>query len=182
MTGVERVARAARQHSLHLLHRKGRAGATEGSHRRPFHVGPVTATPAGKGNRRVPRERRRSDNRLGNGRTEDPRKTGTAWVAGDAGITGAGVTRLAASARTLRAGGVRFVPLAGERAGIVVLTRPGPVSPAVISSRAAWQRGAKQVAGLAAQMIEAGLGRKIRHDVSFTGPRSARQAWPGRSP
>jgi len=32
------------------------------------------------------------------------------------------------------------------------------------------------------QMIEARLGRKIRHDVSFTGPRSARQAWQGRSP
>ena len=43
-------------------------------------------------------------------------------------------------------------------------------------------RGAQQVPGLAAQMIEAGLGRKIRHDVSFTGPRSARQAWQGRSP
>jgi hypothetical protein len=43
-------------------------------------------------------------------------------------------------------------------------------------------RGAHQVPGLAAQMIEAGLGRKIRHDVSFTGPRSARQAWQGRSP
>ena len=42
--------------------------------------------------------------------------------------------------------------------------------------------GAYQVPGLAAQMIEAGLGPKIRHDVSFTGPRSARQAWPGRSP
>jgi DNA-binding transcriptional LysR family regulator len=50
---------------------------------------------------------------------------------------GAGITRLAASARTLRAGGVRFVPLAGERAGIVLLTRPGPVSPAVIPFRAA---------------------------------------------
>ncbi len=43
-------------------------------------------------------------------------------------------------------------------------------------------RAAQQVPGLAAQMIEAGLGRKIRHDVSFTGPRSARQARQGRSP
>ena len=51
--------------------------------------------------------------------------------------TGAGITRLAASARTLRAGGVRFVPLAGERAGIVLLTRPGPASPAIIPFRAA---------------------------------------------
>ena len=33
--------------------------------------------------------------------------------------------------------------------------------------------------GLAAQVIEAGPGRKIRHDVSFTGLRSARQAWKG---
>lgn len=50
---------------------------------------------------------------------------------------GAGITRLAASARTLRTGGVRFVPLAGERAGIVLLTRPGPVNPAVVTFRAA---------------------------------------------
>jgi hypothetical protein len=33
-----------------------------------------------------------------------------------------------------------------------------------------------------AQMIEAGPGRMIRHDVSFAGPRSARLAWQGRSP
>ncbi len=50
---------------------------------------------------------------------------------------GAGITRLAASARTLRTGGVRFVPLAGERAGIVLLTRPGPVHPAAVPFRAA---------------------------------------------
>jgi DNA-binding transcriptional LysR family regulator len=50
---------------------------------------------------------------------------------------GVGITRLAASARSLRAGGVRFVPLAGERAGIVLLTRPGPVNPAVPLFRAA---------------------------------------------
>jgi pimeloyl-ACP methyl ester carboxylesterase len=43
-------------------------------------------------------------------------------------------------------------------------------------------RGAQQVRGLTGQMTEAGLGRKIRHDVSFAGPRSARQAWLGRSP
>jgi DNA-binding transcriptional LysR family regulator len=49
---------------------------------------------------------------------------------------GVGITRLAASARSLRTGGVRFVPLAGERAGIVLLTRPGPVNPAVTPFRA----------------------------------------------
>ena len=43
-------------------------------------------------------------------------------------------------------------------------------------------RGAEQVPGLAAQVIDVGLGRKIGHDVSFTGPRSAQQAWQGRSP
>jgi DNA-binding transcriptional LysR family regulator len=50
---------------------------------------------------------------------------------------GVGITRLAASARSLRSGGVRFVPLLGERAGIVLLTRPGPVSPALPIFRAA---------------------------------------------
>jgi len=37
-------------------------------------------------------------------------------------------------------------------------------------------RGAQQVPGLAAQVVDAGLGRKIGLDVSFTGLRSARQA------
>jgi DNA-binding transcriptional LysR family regulator len=44
---------------------------------------------------------------------------------------GVGITRLASSARSLRAGGVRFVPLAGERAGIVLLTKPGATHPAL---------------------------------------------------
>lgn len=50
---------------------------------------------------------------------------------------GVGITRLAASARSLRIGGVRFVPLDGERAGIVLLTRHGPVNPALTPFRAA---------------------------------------------
>jgi len=50
---------------------------------------------------------------------------------------GVGITRLAASARSLRSGGVRFVPLARERAGIVLLIRPGPVNPALTFFRAA---------------------------------------------
>ena len=37
-------------------------------------------------------------------------------------------------------------------------------------------RGAQQVAGLVAQVVQAGAGRKIGHDVSFTGLRSARRA------
>lgn len=44
---------------------------------------------------------------------------------------GVGITRLAASARSLRTGGVRFIPLDGERAGIVLLTRPGQPGPAL---------------------------------------------------
>ena len=55
-------------------------------------------------------------------------------------------------------------------------------SQSAISYGVARLRGAEQVPGLAAQVIEAGLGRKISHDVSFTGPRSARQAWQGRAP
>lgn len=50
---------------------------------------------------------------------------------------GVGITRLAASSRSLRTGGVRFVPLDGERAGIVLLTRRGPVNPALPPFRAA---------------------------------------------
>jgi DNA-binding transcriptional LysR family regulator len=49
---------------------------------------------------------------------------------------GVGVTRLASSARSLRSGGVRYVPLEGERAGIVLLTRNGPASPALAPFRA----------------------------------------------
>ena len=37
-------------------------------------------------------------------------------------------------------------------------------------------RGAQQVAGFVPQVVQAGAGRKIGHDVSFTGLRSARQA------
>jgi molybdate transport repressor ModE-like protein len=48
---------------------------------------------------------------------------------------GVGITRLAASAQSLRAGGVCFVPLEGERAAIVVLTRPGPAHPALDALR-----------------------------------------------
>ena len=36
--------------------------------------------------------------------------------------------------------------------------------------------GAHQVAGLVAQVLQAGAGRKLGHDVSFTGLRSARRA------
>ena len=50
---------------------------------------------------------------------------------------GVGITRVAASARSLRSGGVRFVPLSGERAGVVLLTRRGPVNPALVPFRAA---------------------------------------------
>lgn len=46
-----------------------------------------------------------------------------------------GVTRLAASARSLRTGGVRFVELEDERATTVLLTRPGHENPALESLR-----------------------------------------------
>ncbi len=49
MIGVDRVATDARQQPFHLLHYKGPKGVTEGSRRRSFRVGPVTAAPAGKG-------------------------------------------------------------------------------------------------------------------------------------
>lgn len=49
---------------------------------------------------------------------------------------GVGITRLAASAHSLRTGGVRFVPLDGERAGIVLLARHGPLNPALRPFRA----------------------------------------------
>jgi DNA-binding transcriptional LysR family regulator len=49
---------------------------------------------------------------------------------------GVGITRLASSARSLRTGGVRFVPLVGERAGIVLLIRRGPANPALPLFRA----------------------------------------------
>jgi DNA-binding transcriptional LysR family regulator len=44
---------------------------------------------------------------------------------------GVGITRLAASAHTLRDGGVRFVELQDERAPIVLITRPGDANPAI---------------------------------------------------
>jgi DNA-binding transcriptional LysR family regulator len=49
---------------------------------------------------------------------------------------GVGITRLAASARSLRTGGVRYVTLTGERAAIVLLTRPGQRNPALAGFRA----------------------------------------------
>lgn len=49
---------------------------------------------------------------------------------------GVGITRLAASARSLRTGGVRFVRLDGERADIVLLTQRRPVNPALTPFRA----------------------------------------------
>jgi hypothetical protein len=49
---------------------------------------------------------------------------------------GVGITRLASSARSLRLGGVRFVPLDGERAGIVLLSRRGASNPALAPFRA----------------------------------------------
>jgi DNA-binding transcriptional LysR family regulator len=57
---------------------------------------------------------------------------------------GVGVTRLAASSRTLRAGGVEYVELEGERAATVLLTRPGHTHPALPALREA----AIEVAGL----------------------------------
>jgi DNA-binding transcriptional LysR family regulator len=49
---------------------------------------------------------------------------------------GVGITRLAASARSLRSGGVSFVKLEDERALTVLLTRPGHANPAVEHLRA----------------------------------------------
>lgn len=50
---------------------------------------------------------------------------------------GVGVTRLPLSARSLRVDGVTFVPLAGERAQVVLVTRPGPANPALRALREA---------------------------------------------
>jgi DNA-binding transcriptional LysR family regulator len=44
---------------------------------------------------------------------------------------GVGVTRLPVSSRNLRADGVAFVPLTGERAEVVLVTRPGAGNPAL---------------------------------------------------
>jgi len=44
---------------------------------------------------------------------------------------GVGVTRLPLSSRNLRVDGVAFVPLAGERAQVVLVTRPDAVNPAL---------------------------------------------------
>jgi DNA-binding transcriptional LysR family regulator len=50
---------------------------------------------------------------------------------------GVGVTRLPLSSRSLRVDGVAFVPLAGERAQVVLVTRPGPANPALRALREA---------------------------------------------
>jgi DNA-binding transcriptional LysR family regulator len=50
---------------------------------------------------------------------------------------GVGITRLAASSRSLRAGGVHYVPLAGERASTVLLTRRDHRHPALGALRQA---------------------------------------------
>jgi DNA-binding transcriptional LysR family regulator len=49
---------------------------------------------------------------------------------------GVGITRLAASARSLRSGGVTFIELEDERAMTVLVTRPGHANPAVEHLRA----------------------------------------------
>jgi DNA-binding transcriptional LysR family regulator len=49
---------------------------------------------------------------------------------------GVGVTRLAMSARSLRDGGVAFVPLAGEEAVVVLVWRDGAANPALPALRA----------------------------------------------
>jgi DNA-binding transcriptional LysR family regulator len=48
---------------------------------------------------------------------------------------GVGVTRLALSSRNLRVDGVAFVPLAGDRAEVVLVTRPGAANPALRALR-----------------------------------------------
>jgi DNA-binding transcriptional LysR family regulator len=50
---------------------------------------------------------------------------------------GVGVTRLPLSTRSLRMDGVAFVPLAGERAEVVLVTRPGTANPALRALREA---------------------------------------------
>jgi DNA-binding transcriptional LysR family regulator len=49
---------------------------------------------------------------------------------------GVGVTRLPLSSRSLRDGGVAFVPLAGDEALVVLVTRPGATNPALPALRA----------------------------------------------
>jgi DNA-binding transcriptional LysR family regulator len=49
---------------------------------------------------------------------------------------GVGVTRLPLAARSLRDGGVAFVPLAGDEAEVVLATRPGAAGPALPTLRA----------------------------------------------
>jgi DNA-binding transcriptional LysR family regulator len=49
---------------------------------------------------------------------------------------GVGVTRLPISSRTLRHGGVVFVPLAGDETQVVVAWNPNRVAPALASLRA----------------------------------------------
>ena len=48
---------------------------------------------------------------------------------------GVGVTRLPLSSRSLRDGGVAFVPLAGEDASVVLVSRPDAASPALDALR-----------------------------------------------
>ncbi len=50
---------------------------------------------------------------------------------------GVGVTRLPLSSRNLRVDGVAFVPLAGERAEVVLVTRPGAGNAALRALREA---------------------------------------------
>ena len=49
---------------------------------------------------------------------------------------GVGVTRLPLSSRSLRDGGVVFVPLAGEDAAVALVTRPDAPNPALPALRA----------------------------------------------
>ena len=48
---------------------------------------------------------------------------------------GVGVTRLTLSSRNLRVDGVAFVPLAGDRAEVVLVTRHGAANPALRALR-----------------------------------------------
>jgi hypothetical protein len=123
---------------------QGRAEATEGSRRKPFLVDPVTATPAGKGigesrercgvpiiawGTGVPRIRARAAPR------GSPVPASPAWPRRPAPCSG---------------GGVRFVPLVGERAASSCLpdqarsarpsSHPGPPGSAVRSRSRAWRR------------------------------------------
>jgi hypothetical protein len=60
---------------------------------------------------------------------------------------GVGVTRLAVSARSLRDGGVTFVPLAGEEAVVVLVWRSDAANPALAALRAVVREVASELAG-----------------------------------